>query len=183
MGKILSAHPDEFCLSVSATTRAPRVGEEHGVHYYFIDKEAFEARIEEGRMLEYASYCGNYYGTPAEYVEKKLDEGKNVILEIEVQGALKIKEKLPETVLVMITPPDFATLEARLRGRGTNTEEDILNRLQRAKEELELIGHYDYAVINDDGKAEQTAEEICSICESEKRRVRRQSDFVKRFFS
>ncbi|MBQ7847819.1 MAG: guanylate kinase [Clostridia bacterium] len=183
VGKILSSYPQEFCLSVSATTRAPRVGEEHGVHYYFIDKESFEERIEEGRMLEYASYCGNYYGTPAEYVEKKLDEGKNVILEIEVQGALKIKEKLPETVLVMITPPDYATLEARLRGRGTNTEEDILNRLQRAKEELELIGHYDYAVINDDGKAEQAAEQICRICESEKRRVRRQPDFVKRFFS
>ena len=109
--EILGRHPEDFCLSVSATTRAPRPGEEHGVHYYFIDKPAFEERIGQGAMLEYAEYCGNYYGTPADYVQKQLEEGKNVILEIEVQGALKIKERFPDTLMIMITPPNFSTLE------------------------------------------------------------------------
>ena len=180
--ELLSAYPEEFCLSVSATTRAPRPGEEHGVHYYFIDKEAFEERIKAGGMLEYASYCGNYYGTPAEYVNKKLEEGKNVILEIEVQGALQIKEILPETLMIMVTPPDYSTLEARLRGRGTNTEEDILNRLATAKVELAKIERYDYAVINEDGKASLAAQTIRDIVFCEKKRTVRQPDFVKNFF-
>ena len=180
--ELLSAYPEEFCLSVSATTRAPRPGEEHGVHYYFIDKAAFEQRIEEAGMLEYASYCGNYYGTPRDYVEKKLEEGKNVILEIEVQGALKVKEMLPETLMIMVTPPNFTTLEARLRGRGTNTEEDILNRLATSKVELSQIDRYDYAVVNEDGKAALAAETVRRIVCCEKMRTARQPDFVKNFF-
>ena len=180
--ELLEAYPEEFCLSVSATTRAPRPMEQHGVHYYFIDKEEFEKRIAEGGMLEYASYCGNYYGTPAEYVKKKLDEGKNVILEIEVQGALKVKEALPETLMVMVTPPDFKTLEARLRGRGTNTEEDILNRLATARVELSNIERYDYAVVNEDGRADKAARTVRDIVCCEKKRTVRQPDFVKNFF-
>jgi guanylate kinase len=180
--ELLEAYPEEFCLSVSATTRAPRPGEEHGVHYYFIDKAAFEERIASGGMLEWASYCGNYYGTPKEYVEKKLCEGKNVILEIEVQGALKVKELLPETLMIMVTPPDFSTLEARLRGRGTNTEEDILNRLATSKVELSNLDRYDYAVINEDGKAALAAKTVRDIVFCEKKRTVRQPDFVKNFF-
>jgi guanylate kinase len=180
--ELLEAYPEEFCLSVSATTRAPRPGEEHGVHYYFIDKAAFEERIASGGMLEWASYCGNYYGTPGEYVEKKLCEGKNVILEIEVQGALKVKELLPETLMIMVTPPDFSTLEARLRGRGTNTEEDIKNRLAHSRWELSNLERYDYAVINENGRADDAADEIAAIVASEKKRTCRNKDFAKIFF-
>ncbi|MBP3322412.1 MAG: guanylate kinase [Clostridia bacterium] len=180
--QILDKYPEDFGLSVSATTRAPRPGEEHGVHYYFIDKPAFEERIEQGAMLEYAEYCGNYYGTPADYVQKKLEEGKNVILEIEVQGALKIKERLPDTLLVMITPPDFSTLEKRLRGRGTNTEEDIRNRLATSRWELSNLERYDYVVINEDGKAGDAADEIAAIVASEKKKTCRNKDFAKIFF-
>lgn len=180
--EILGRHPEDFCLSVSATTRAPRPGEEHGVHYYFIDKPAFEERIGQGAMLEYAEYCGNYYGTPADYVQKQLEEGKNVILEIEVQGALKIKERFPDTLMIMITPPNFSTLEARLRGRGTNTEEDIQNRLAHSRWELSNLERYDYAVINENGRADEAADEIAAIVASEKKRTCRNKDFAKIFF-
>ena len=180
--EILGRHPKDFCLSVSATTRAPRPGEEHGVHYYFIDKPAFEERIGQGAMLEYAEYCGNYYGTPADYVQKQLEEGKNVILEIEVQGALKIKERFPDTLMIMITPPNFSTLEQRLRGRGTNTEEDIQNRLAHSGWELSNLERYDYAVINENGRADEAADEIAAIVASEKKRTCRNKDFAKIFF-
>ncbi|MBQ8215073.1 MAG: guanylate kinase [Clostridia bacterium] len=180
--EILDRYPADFCLSVSATTRAPRPGEEHGVHYYFIDKPAFEERIGQGAMLEYAEYCGNYYGTPADYVQKQLEEGKNVILEIEVQGALKIKERFPDTLLVMVTPPSFSILEARLRGRGTNTEEDIKNRLAHSRWELSNLERYDYAVINEDGRAGDAADEIAAIVASEKKRTCRNKDFARIFF-
>lgn len=180
--EILGRHPEDFCLSVSATTRAPRPGEEHGVHYYFIDKPAFEERIGQGAMLEYAEYCGNYYGTPADYVQKQLEEGKNVILEIEVQGALKIKERFPDTLMIMITPPNFSTLEQRLRGRGTNTEEDIQNRLAHSRWELSNLERYDYAVINENGRADEAADEIAAIVASEKKRTCRNKDFAKIFF-
>lgn len=180
--EILGRHPEDFCLSVSATTRAPRPGEEHGVHYYFIDKPAFEERIGQGAMLEYAEYCGNYYGTPADYVQKQLEEGKNVILEIEVQGALKIKERFPDTLMIMITPPNFSTLEQRLRGRGTNTEEDIQNRLAHSRWELSNLERYDYAVINENGRADDAADEIAAIVASEKKRTCRNKDFAKIFF-
>ena len=180
--EILARYADDFCLSVSATTRAPRPGEEHGVHYYFIDKPAFEERIAGGGMLEHAEYCGNYYGTPADYVEAKLQEGKNVILEIEVQGALKVKERFPDTLLIMITPPNFSTLEARLRGRGTNTEDDIQNRLATSRWELSNLDRYDYAVVNEDGRADAAADEIAAIVASEKKRTCRNKDFAKFFF-
>lgn len=139
-----------YALSISMTTRAPRPGEENGVHYFFVDKETFEKTIAEDGLIEYASYCGNYYGTPRAYVENCLSEGKDVILEIEIQGACKIREKYPDAVLVFVTPPDGAELERRLSGRGTETDEVIKNRLKRAIEEAEGIENYDYIVVNDE---------------------------------
>ncbi|MCH5281639.1 MAG: guanylate kinase [Lachnospiraceae bacterium] len=141
---------DNYALSISMTTRAPRPGEENGVHYFFVDKETFEKTIAEDGLIEYASYCGNYYGTPRAYVENCLSEGKDVILEIEIQGACKIREKYPDAVLVFVTPPDGAELEKRLSGRGTETDEVIRTRLQRAIEEAEGIENYDYIVVNDE---------------------------------
>ena len=120
----------EFEFSVSATTRAPRAGEINGVHYHFITRECFEEKIANGEMLEHAEYVGNFYGTPKAAVQKCLDAGKNIILEIEVQGATQVKEKMPEAVMVLILPPDAKTLEERLRGRGTETEEIIKKRME-----------------------------------------------------
>lgn len=141
---------DNYALSISMTTRVPRPGEENGVHYFFVDKETFEKTIAENGLIEYASYCGNYYGTPRAYVEDCLSQGKDVILEIEIQGACKIREKYPDAVLVFVTPPDGAELEKRLSGRGTETDEVIRTRLQRAIEEAEGIENYDYIVVNDE---------------------------------
>lgn len=168
-----------FAYSVSATTRAPRNGEEHGKHYYFISKEEFEARIENGEMLEFAQYVGNYYGTPRSHVQKKLAEGKHVVLEIETVGALKVKKAFPEAVMIMILPPDINTLEARLRGRRTNTEDDILKRLAAAKKEIETALRYDYLVIND--TVEDAVCEIEAIVSAESRRISRNEDFVRSY--
>ena len=123
---------DNYALSVSATTRDPRPGEEDGVHYFFKTKEEFEQMIQEKKLIEYACYVGNYYGTPKEYVQEQLENGKDVILEIEIQGALKIKEQFPETLLLFMVPPSAQVLEDRLRGRGTETEEVLQKRLRRA---------------------------------------------------
>lgn len=172
-----------FAYSVSATTRAPRVGEVDGREYYFLTKEAFEEKIAAGDMLEHAQYCGNYYGTPKKAVMEQLDAGVNVILEIEVQGAMNVKKCMPEAVSVMITPPDFATLEARLRGRGTNTEEDIRNRLKRSEEELALLSMYDYVVVNHNDGVRQAAEQILTILCAEQCGVKRNPGFAERFFS
>ena len=125
---------DNYALSVSATTRDPRPGEEDGVHYFFKTKEEFEQMIQEKKLIEYACYVGNYYGTPKEYVQEQLENGKDVILEIEIQGALKIKEQFPETLLLFMVPPSAQVLEDRLRGRGTETEEVVQIRLRRAVE-------------------------------------------------
>lgn len=147
---LLSQYKDEYALSISATTRAPRAGEEEGVHYFFLAKEAFEQMISEGAFLEYAQYVENYYGTPRKYVEEQLALGKNVILEIEIQGALQIKELIPEALLVFITPPSAKELESRLRGRGTETEEVIASRMARAIKEAEGCEVYDYLVVNNE---------------------------------
>lgn len=149
MKKLMECYSN-YALSISMTTRAPRPGEENGVHYFFVDKETFEKTIAEDGLIEYANYCGNYYGTPRAYVENCLSEGKDVILEIEIQGACKIREKYPDAVLVFVTPPDGAELERRLSGRGTETDEVIRTRLQRAIEEAEGIENYDYIVVNDE---------------------------------
>lgn len=141
---------DNYALSVSMTTRSPRPGETDGKEYFFVSREAFEKKIGEGGLIEHARYCGNYYGTPKAYVEKQLEQGKDVILEIEIQGALKIKEQFPSALLLFVTPPSVKELRRRLSGRGTETEEVINARLARAGEEAEGIEAYDYLVINDD---------------------------------
>ena len=158
---------DEYVYSVSATTRAPRPGEVDGVNYYFITKEDFEERIAKGQMLEYTSYCGNYYGTPLKEALDVLDSGKNLILEIEVEGALNVKRLYPEAVLIMLLPPSFAIQESRLRGRGTETEEKILARLARTREELPELVHYDYVVYNRDGGIDNCADDIRAIVRAE----------------
>ena len=141
---------DNYALSVSMTTRAPREGEVDGESYFFVDKENFERTIAEDGLIEYASYCGNYYGTPRKYVEKCLQDGRDVILEIEIQGALKVKEKFPEALLLFVMPPSAAELKRRLEGRGTESLEVIRERLVRASEEAEGIENYEYLIINDD---------------------------------
>lgn len=141
---------DNYALSISATTRAPRAGEENGREYFFITKEAFEQKIAEGGLIEYACYCENYYGTPKDYVEEQLEAGRDVILEIEIQGALKIRKQFPTALLLFVMPPNVQELKHRLTARGTETAEVIGKRLSRAAEEAEGIEEYDYIVVNDD---------------------------------
>ena len=150
MKKLMSEYGENYALSISATTRAPRPGEEHGREYFFLTTEEFEAMIERDELVEYAKYVSNYYGTPKAYVEEQLEAGKNVILEIEIQGALKIKEKFPETVLLFITAPSAEELKGRLIGRGTETQDVIDARMSRAYEESLGVENYDYLVVNDD---------------------------------
>ncbi len=150
MKKLMSEHGENYALSISATTRAPRPGEEHGKDYFFLTTEEFEAMIARDELVEYAKYVSNYYGTPRAYVEEQLEAGKNVILEIEIQGALKIKEKFPETVLMFITAPSAEELKERLIGRGTETQDVIDARMSRAYEESLGVENYDYLVVNDD---------------------------------
>lgn len=149
MKALLSQYADQYALSISATTRSPRAGEEHGREYFFLKKEEFEQMIAEDALIEHACYVGNYYGTPKSYVMEQMEAGKDVILEIEIQGALKVKEKFPDTLLLFVTPPDARELESRLRGRGTETEEVICSRLKRAAEEAEYMDQYDYILVND----------------------------------
>lgn len=141
---------DHYALSISATTRAPRAGEEDGREYFFLSREAFEQKIAENGLIEYACYCDNYYGTPRDYVEKQLAAGRDVILEIEIQGALKIRKQFPTALLLFVMPPDARELKRRLAGRGTETAEVIDQRMARAVEEAEGIEEYDYIVVNDD---------------------------------
>ena len=141
---------DNYALSISATTRQPRPGEEDGREYFFLQKEQFEKKIAENGLIEYACYCDNYYGTPREYVEHQLSDGKDVILEIEIQGALKIKQQYNDALLLFVMPPSAAELRRRLVGRGTETEEVISKRMSRAAEEAKGIEEYDYIVVNDD---------------------------------
>ncbi|MBQ7265466.1 MAG: guanylate kinase [Firmicutes bacterium] len=141
-----------YCCSISATTRAPREGETDGVNYFFKTKEEFEELIKENKLLEYANYCGNYYGTPYDYVKKMQDRGKNVILEIEVVGAENVKKLLPEAKLIFMLPPSLEELEKRLRGRNTEDEAAIQSRIEKAKEELSHIASYDYYLVNNNVK-------------------------------
>ena len=148
--KRLTRNYDNYALSVSMTTRTPREGERDGIEYFFVDTETFQERIRQGEMLEYACYCGNYYGTPKDYVQRQLEAGKDVILEIEIQGALQIKKLMLDCLLLFVTPPGAGELRRRLEGRGTETPEVIARRLARAAEESEGIEAYDYIVVNDD---------------------------------
>ena len=141
---------DNYALSVSATTRQPREGEKDGEDYFFVNREYFQQMIEEGRLVEYAQYVNHYYGTPRDYVEKKMAGGKDVILEIEIQGALKVKKRFPDALLIFVTPPSAGELRRRLVGRGTETIEVINARLRRAAEEASGMEAYDYLLINDE---------------------------------
>lgn len=172
MGRLITG--GGYALSVSATTRSPREGEKDGINYFFKTRDEFEKMIADNEFLEYAEFCGNYYGTPAPYVQKMLDEGKNVILEIEVKGAFQVKERCPEAVLVFLAPPSIKELESRLVGRGTETADVIEKRLARALEELDLIDNYDYIVVNDD--IDEAVSDIRSIVRAEHRKTARNTD-------
>ena len=159
--KALTAKYDEYALSISATTRDPRPGEENGREYFFVSNEEFEKMISENGLIEHAGYVNHYYGTPRKFVEDKLNAGIDVILEIEIQGALQIKKQYPDAVLLFVMPPSAEVLEQRLRGRGTETDEVIRKRLARAVEESVGIENYDYIVIND--KLEDAVERVHGI--------------------
>lgn len=167
---------DNYALSISATTRNPREGETDGKEYFFKTVEEFEKMIAQDDLIEYAKYVNNYYGTPRAYVEEQLEKGKDVILEIEIQGALKVKEKFPETLLLFVTPPNVKTLKDRLVGRGTETMEVIESRMRRAAEEADGMDAYDYLVINDDLDA--CVEEMHGIIQGEHKRVSRNIELV-----
>lgn len=180
--KIIMDNDPRFVYSVSATTRAPRDGEKDGVHYHFVSREVFEEYIRDGAVVEHAEYAGNYYGTLKSEIEGKLEAGFNVILEIEVDGAMQVKSRFPESILIMLVPPDYETLEARLRGRGTNTEDDIRRRLDRACEELKFLSSYDYLVVNYDDGIEAAARDILNIVAAQEHSVPRNPDFPDKFF-
>ncbi|MBO5883830.1 MAG: guanylate kinase [Clostridia bacterium] len=173
----------DFVYSVSATTRPPRPGEINGKNYHFITREEFEKRIKSGDMLEYTEYCTNLYGTPKKEAEEVLASGKNLILEIEVEGAANVKAKYPDAVLILLLPPSFEIQEQRLRNRGTETEEKILLRLARTKEELKSSDIYDYVVYNHDGRDTEAAEQIMSIVNSERCALKRNPNVAKLYFS
>ncbi|HEM5120677.1 TPA: guanylate kinase [Streptococcus suis] len=169
--EIFESSDNKFEYSVSMTTRPQRPGEVDGVDYFFRSREEFEDLIHQGQMLEYAEYVGNYYGTPLTYVNETLDKGIDVFLEIEVQGALQVKKKVPDGVFIFLTPPDLEELQDRLIGRGTDSEEIIAQRIERAKEEIALMREYDYAVVNDE--VPLAAERVKRIIEAEHFRVDR----------
>lgn len=148
--KRLLSDYDNYVLSISATTRKPREGEEEGISYFYKSKEDFEQMIKDDAFVEHARYVDNYYGTPKAYVQEQLDAGKDVILEIEIQGALKVKEKYPDALMLFLVPPDARTLKERLIGRGTETAEVIHDRLKRAAQEAQEMGSYEYIIVNDD---------------------------------
>ena len=168
---IFESSQHQFDYSVSMTTRQQRPGEVEGKDYFFTTREAFEEKIKSGQMLEYAEYVGNYYGTPLEYVNQTLDQGKDVFLEIEVQGALQVKEKVPDGVFIFLTPPDLDELRGRLSGRGTDSLAVINERMEKAREEIKLMSEYDYAVVNDE--VHLAVERVKKIVEAEHFRVDR----------
>ena len=167
---------DDISFSVSATTRQPRPGETDGVNYYFKTTGQFESMIAAGEFLEHACYAGNHYGTPRRPIEEQLAAGRNVILDIEVQGALQVRSAMPEAPLVFLCPPNMDELERRLRGRGTDAEDKILIRLETAKGELKLAREYDYIVIND--VAEEAAAELDAIITAEQCRAADRIEFI-----
>ena len=169
--EIFSTPDHKFEYSVSMTTRAQRPGEVDGKDCFFRSREEFEELIRNGQMLEYAEYVGNYYGTPLTYVNETLDKGIDVFLEIEVQGALQVKKKVPDAVFIFLTPPDLNELQERLVGRGTDSEEVIAKRIERAREEIALMSEYDYAIVNDE--VPLAAERVKRVIEAEHFRVDR----------
>lgn len=168
---------DGYALSVSMTTRNPRPGEVHGREYFFVSKEEFEQKIDEGGLIEYASYVENYYGTPRDYVEEQMAAGKDVLLEIEIQGALKVKKRFPDAVLIFVLPPSVEELYRRLKNRGTETEDVIRKRMSRAREEAGVIGKYDYIVINDE--IEESVRSLHGLIKAAHRTTGRNEEFIR----
>lgn len=168
---------DTAGYAVSATTRAMREGEINGVHYHFLSVEDFKGKIESGEVLEYTEYCGNFYGTLRNSVEALLNQGKDAVLKIEVEGAMNIRKKFPDACLVFILPPSMEVLESRLRGRGTETEEKILERTAQAKTELKFAENYDYLIVNDD--LNEAVEELLAVFKAEKLRKTRREGILK----
>ena len=177
INKLLSDYESSYALSVSATTRSPREGEREGIEYFFKTTEEFELMIANDELIEHACYVKNYYGTPRKYVEERLSEGKNVILEIEIQGALDVKKLYPDSVLIFLLPPDVSELERRLKGRGSETDGIIRERLSQAVVEVESAYEYDYIVINDD--LDKCCQAIDTIAKAEKYNIKRNKDFIK----
>lgn len=178
MKRLLEKYAENYALSISATTRQPREGEVDGREYFFKTKDEFEKMIAKEELIEYARYVGNYYGTPKDYVEKQLNAGKDVILEIEIQGALKVKKAFPDTLLLFVVPPSAEELKKRLVGRGTESMEVIESRLSRAVEESEGMEAYDYLVMNDD--LEVCAEEMHRIICAEHMKAQRNGAFIEK---
>ena len=176
MKELMAKYADTYALSISATTRAPRPGEVHGKEYFFVTKEEFESMIEREELIEYAQYVNNYYGTPRNYVFEQLENGKDVILEIEIQGALKVKEKYPDTLLMFVSPPNATELKKRLEGRGTEDAATIASRLSRAWQEAQGVENYDYFVIND--VLEECVEEVHAIIQNEHARAFRNQELI-----
>lgn len=170
---------EDITVSISATTRAPRPGERDGVDYFFRTQEDFERMIREDQLLEYARYSGNYYGTPASFIRSQREQGRHVLLEIEVQGALQVMERCPDAVPVFLVPPSMQELEDRLRGRGTETEDAIRRRLEAAHREIAQMGRYQYIVVND--QVEKAAEDLSSILRAETRRFDRMKQIREEF--
>ena len=177
--EIFESSENQFQYSVSMTTRAQRPGEVDGVDYFFRTREEFEELIRQGQMLEYAEYVGNYYGTPLTYVNETLDKGIDVFLEIEVQGALQVREAMPDGVFIFLTPPDLRELESRIVNRGTDSDEVIKSRMKVAREELGLMKYYDYYVVND--KVENAVQQIEAIIQTEHLRIQRNLESIEEF--
>lgn len=173
---IFSKEEQKFVYSISATTRLPRTGETDGVDYFFKTREEFEQMIRNKQLLEYAEYVGNYYGTPLEYVENTLATGKDVFLEIDVQGAIQVRELMPDGVFIFLTPPDLNELESRIVNRGTDSDEVIAKRMKTAREELELMKYYDYSVVND--TVDNAVQKIEAIIQTEHLRIIRNLDTI-----
>ena len=177
IGKLTEQY-EGYSLSISATSRSPRPGEKEGVNYFFKSRAEFEKMIANNELLEYAEYVSNYYGTPRAFVEKELVSGRNVLLEIEIQGAMQIKKAFPHAVLIFILPPSAEELKRRLTGRGTETEDVIISRMKRAVEESQGIEEYDYIVVN--GSSDKCAEELHGIINAAAHTPERNSAFIER---
>ena len=172
----LFSERDDLCLSVSATTRAPRPGEVDGVNYIFLSEAEFSEWIEKGNFLEWATYCDHRYGTPLHKVEELLEQGKDVLLEIEIQGSLQVKEKLPESILIFTLPPSMSELRSRLIGRGTESAEVVEARLLRAEEEMKFVDQYDYILLNDE--VDEAVKRFSHILEAERLHTKYCKEFI-----
>lgn len=176
MNQLMKEYPDTYALSISATTRSPRPGEVHGKEYFFLSEKEFKDMIESGALLEYAQYVDHYYGTPKSYVQQQLEAGKDVILEIEIQGALKVKKANPDALLLFVTPPSAKELKRRLAGRGTEEESVIDSRLSRAWQEAQGVEDYDYLVVN--GDLEEAVQKVHTMIQNEHDRVARNHTLI-----